>query len=51
MEDWAEIHGLHRSEGMPIKAIVRATGVSRCGGRSRPQVRRRGKSGRRGGRW
>ena len=29
MEDWAEIRRLHRAEGMPIKAIVRATGVSR----------------------
>jgi transposase len=29
VEDWAEIRRLHRSEGMPIKAIVRATGVSR----------------------
>ena len=29
MEDWAEIRRLHRAEGMPIKAIVRQTGVSR----------------------
>jgi transposase len=29
VEDWAEIRTLHRAEGMPIKAIVRATGVSR----------------------
>ena len=29
MEDWAEIRRLHRAEGMPIKAIVRVTGVSR----------------------
>jgi len=29
VEDWAEIRRLRRSEGMPIKAIVRATGVSR----------------------
>ena len=29
MEDWAEIRRLHRAEGMPIKAIVRRTGVSR----------------------
>ena len=29
MEDWAEIRRLHRSEGMPIKAIVRKLGVSR----------------------
>lgn len=27
MEDWAEIRRLHRSEGMPIKAIARAMGV------------------------
>ena len=29
MEDWAEIRRLHRAEGLPIKAIVRQTGVSR----------------------
>ncbi len=29
VEDWAEIRRLHRAEGMPIKAIVRVTGVSR----------------------
>ena len=29
MEDWAEIRRLHRSEGLPIKAIVRVLGVSR----------------------
>ena len=29
MEDWAEIRRLHRADGMPIKAIVRKTGVSR----------------------
>ncbi len=29
MEDWAEIRRLHRAEGMPIKAIVRKTGVGR----------------------
>jgi transposase len=29
VEDWAEIRRLHRAEGMPIKAIVRRTGVSR----------------------
>lgn len=29
MEDWAEIRRLHRSEGMPIKAIVRKLGVAR----------------------
>ena len=29
MEDWAEIRRLHRSEGMPIKAIGRKLGVSR----------------------
>ena len=29
MENWAEIRRLHRSEGMPIKAIVRQLGVSR----------------------
>jgi transposase len=29
VEDWAEIRRLHGAEGMPIKAIVRATGVSR----------------------
>jgi len=40
VEDWAEIRRLHLAEGMPIKAIVRKTGVSRnavrralaCGG-------------------
>ncbi|WP_200956480.1 IS21 family transposase [Nocardioides sp. Soil777] len=29
VEDWAEIRRLHTAEGMAIKAIVRATGVSR----------------------
>jgi transposase len=29
VEDWAEIRRLHRSEGLPIKAIVRVLGVSR----------------------
>lgn len=29
MEDWAEIRRLHRSEGMPIKAIARVLGISR----------------------
>jgi Helix-turn-helix domain of resolvase len=29
VEDWAEIRRLHRAEGMPIRKIVRATGVSR----------------------
>jgi transposase len=29
VEDWAEIRRLHRAEGMPIKTIVRQTGVSR----------------------
>jgi transposase len=29
VEDWAEIRRLRRAEGMPIKAIVRRTGVSR----------------------
>ena len=29
MENWAEIRRLHRSEGMPIKAIVRQLDVSR----------------------
>ena len=29
VEDWAEIRRLHRSEGMPIKAIARVLGVSR----------------------
>jgi len=29
VEDWAEIRRLHRAEGMPIKAIVRALGISR----------------------
>jgi transposase len=29
VEDWAEIRRLHRSEGMPIKTILRATGISR----------------------
>jgi transposase len=29
VEDWAEIRRLHRAEAMPIKAIVRRTGVSR----------------------
>ena len=29
VEDWAEVRRLHRSEEMPIKAIVRKLGVSR----------------------
>lgn len=29
VEDWAEVRRLHRSEGLPIKAIVRVLGVSR----------------------
>jgi transposase len=29
VEDWAEIRRLHRSEGLPIKAIARVLGVSR----------------------
>jgi transposase len=29
VEDWAGIRRLHRSEGMPIKAIVRRLGISR----------------------
>jgi transposase len=29
VEDWAEIRRLHRSEGIPIKAIARVMGVSR----------------------
>jgi len=29
VENWAEIRRLHRAEGLPIKAIVRQTGVSR----------------------
>ncbi|MHA6632148.1 IS21 family transposase [Pseudonocardia sichuanensis] len=29
VEDWAEIRRLHRSEGMPIKAIARVIGCSR----------------------
>ncbi|WP_225732495.1 MULTISPECIES: IS21 family transposase [unclassified Nocardia] len=29
VEDWAEIRRLHRSEGLPIKAIARLLGVSR----------------------
>jgi transposase len=29
VEDWAEIRRLHRSEGMPIKAIARLMGVGR----------------------
>ena len=29
VEDWAEIRRLHRSEGMPIKAIARVMGISR----------------------
>jgi hypothetical protein len=29
VENWAEIRRLHRAEGMPIKAIVRATGYQR----------------------
>ncbi len=28
VEDWAEIRRLHRAEGLPIKAIVRHTGMS-----------------------
>jgi len=29
VEDWAEIRRLHRAEGMPVKAIARAMGISR----------------------
>jgi transposase len=29
VEDWAEIRRLHRSEGMPIKAIARRMGISK----------------------
>lgn len=29
VEDWAEIRRLHRSEGMPIKAIARVMGCSK----------------------
>ncbi|BCP14257.1 hypothetical protein MINTM021_11660 [Mycobacterium paraintracellulare] len=29
VEDWAEIRRLHRSEGMPIRAIARVMGVGR----------------------
>ena len=29
VEDWAEIRRLHRAEGMPIKVIARALGISR----------------------
>jgi transposase len=29
VEDWAEIRGLHRAEGMPVKAIARVMKVSR----------------------
>ena len=29
VEDWAEIRRLHRSEGMPIRAIARKLGISR----------------------
>jgi transposase len=29
VEDWAEIRRLHRAEGMPVKAIARALGISR----------------------
>ncbi len=29
LDEWAEIRRLHRSEGLPIKAIVRKLGVSR----------------------
>ena len=29
VEDWAEIRRLHRSEGMPIKAIARVMGISK----------------------
>jgi transposase len=29
VEDWAEIRRLHRAENMPVKAIVRALGISR----------------------
>ncbi|TDC94560.1 IS21 family transposase [Actinomadura sp. 7K507] len=29
VEDWAEIRRLHRSEGMPIKAIARRLGISK----------------------
>src|SRR3982074_1749072 len=33
VEDWAEIRRLHRSEGLPIKAVARLMGVSRNTGR------------------
>src|SRR3954452_5806195 len=29
VEDWAEIRRLHRAEGLPIKEIVRQTGLAR----------------------
>jgi len=29
VEDWAEIRRLHRSEGLPIKAVARVLGISR----------------------
>ena len=29
MEDWAEVRRLHRAEGLPIKEIVRRTGLAR----------------------
>lgn len=29
MEDWAEVRRLHRAEGLPIKEIVRQTGLAR----------------------
>jgi transposase len=29
VEDWAEVRRLHRSEGMPIKAIARVLGISK----------------------
>jgi transposase len=29
VEDWAEIRGLARAEGLSVKSIVRRTGISR----------------------
>jgi len=29
VEDWAEIRGLHRAEGQPIKVIARVMGISK----------------------
>ena len=40
VEDWAEIRRLHKAEGLPIKAIVRRTGVARNTGSSYLRVRR-----------